>query len=43
MGARPAVVLAAHAEDPAHLAARGITGTVHPREVPYEPRAMIQW
>lgn len=33
-GVRPAVVLASRAADAAHLAARGITETVHPREVP---------
>ncbi|GAA2612346.1 glycosyl hydrolase [Streptomyces axinellae] len=33
-GARPAVVLASRAADPAHLAARGITETVRPSEVP---------
>ncbi|MGP3990947.1 glycoside hydrolase 5 family protein [Streptomyces sp. 3N207] len=41
-GVRPAVVRAAHAADPARLAARGITETVHPHEVPRPHRAMIQ-
>ncbi|MEU3191790.1 hypothetical protein ABZ686_14375 [Streptomyces sp. NPDC006992] len=41
-GVRPAVVLARDAEDPARLAARGITTTVHPDEVPTLRRAMIQ-
>ena len=34
-GARPTTVLASRADDPAHLAARGITQTVHPSEVPH--------
>ncbi|MFF3003332.1 glycosyl hydrolase [Kitasatospora sp. NPDC057940] len=33
-GARPTTVLAEHAEDQAHLAARGITEVVHPDDVP---------
>ncbi|WP_326686518.1 MULTISPECIES: glycosyl hydrolase [unclassified Streptomyces] len=33
-GVRPAAVLASRAAEPAHLAARGITETVHPSEVP---------
>ncbi|WP_432070283.1 glycoside hydrolase 5 family protein [Streptomyces sp. AA1529] len=41
-GVRPAVVLARDAEDPARLAARGITETLHPAEVPVPRRAMIQ-
>ncbi|MGI5347573.1 hypothetical protein ACQEU8_05195 [Streptomyces sp. CA-250714] len=41
-GVRPAVVRAEHADDPGRPAARGITETVHPHEVPRPRRAMIQ-